>query len=116
LRHGFGQARQPKPFRTPHSAFRISVLRQLIAARGLDRIVELPGPKSQTEIVELLAQSQIFAFPARRDETGDQDNLPTVLIEAMASGLPIVTSRFAPGPEKARELWRFRFEYSTREV
>jgi len=38
-------------------------LRQLIEARGLDRIVELAGPKSQTEIVELLAQSQIFAFP-----------------------------------------------------
>jgi colanic acid/amylovoran biosynthesis glycosyltransferase len=74
-------------------------LRQLIAARGLDRIVELAGPKSQTEIVELLAQSQIFAFPARRDETGDQDNLPTVLIEAMASGLPIVTSNLAGIPE-----------------
>jgi len=74
-------------------------LRQLIEARGLDRIVELAGPKSQTEIVELLAQSQIFAFPARRDEAGDQDNLPTVLIEAMASGLPVVTSSLAGIPE-----------------
>jgi glycosyltransferase involved in cell wall biosynthesis len=62
-------------------------------------MIELVGPKSQTEIVELLAQSQIFVFPARRDEAGDQDNLPTVLIEAIASGLPIVTSRLAGIPE-----------------
>jgi colanic acid/amylovoran biosynthesis glycosyltransferase len=74
-------------------------LRQLIETRGLAKIIELVGPKSQTEIVELLAQSQIFVFPARRDETGDQDNLPTVLIEAMASGLPIVASSLAGIPE-----------------
>ena len=74
-------------------------LRQLIEARSLDKMIELVGPKSQTEIVELLAQSQIFVFPARRDEAGDQDNLPTVLIEAMAGGLPIVTSSLAGIPE-----------------
>jgi colanic acid/amylovoran biosynthesis glycosyltransferase len=74
-------------------------LRQLIEARGLDKVIELAGPKSQTEIVELLAQSQIFVFPARQDESGDRDNLPTVLIEAMASGLPIVASRLAGVPE-----------------
>jgi colanic acid/amylovoran biosynthesis glycosyltransferase len=74
-------------------------LRQLIEARGLSNTIELSGPKSQTEIVELLAQSQIFVFPARQDETGDRDNLPTVLIEAMASGLPVVASRLAGIPE-----------------
>ena len=74
-------------------------LRQLIEARSLDQMIELVGPKSQTEIVELLTQSQIFVFPARRDEAGDQDNLPTVLIEAMAGGLPIVTSSLAGIPE-----------------
>jgi colanic acid/amylovoran biosynthesis glycosyltransferase len=74
-------------------------LRQLIEARSLNNVIELAGPKSQTEIVELLARSQIFAFPARQDESGDQDNLPTVLIEAMASGLPIVASSVAGIPE-----------------
>ncbi len=74
-------------------------LRQLIETRGLSHLVDLPGPKNQAEIVELLAQSQIFVFPARKDEAGDRDNLPTVLIEAMASGLPVVASRLAGIPE-----------------
>jgi colanic acid/amylovoran biosynthesis glycosyltransferase len=74
-------------------------LRQLITARGLEQKIELVGPKSQIEIVQSLAQSQVFVFPAQRDETGDQDNLPTVLIEAMASGLPVVSSGLAGIPE-----------------
>jgi colanic acid/amylovoran biosynthesis glycosyltransferase len=50
-------------------------LRQLIEARSLDHMIELVGPKSQTEIVELLAQSQIFVFPARRDEAGARSSV-----------------------------------------
>jgi colanic acid/amylovoran biosynthesis glycosyltransferase len=54
--------------------------------------VELTGPKAQPEIVELLAQSNLFVFPAVEDGTGDRDNLPTVIIEAMASGLPVIAT------------------------
>jgi colanic acid/amylovoran biosynthesis glycosyltransferase len=67
-------------------------LRQLIDQLGLGRFVELTGPKTQPEIVDLLAQSNLFAFPAVEDGSGDQDNLPTVIIEAMASGLPVVAT------------------------
>ncbi len=67
-------------------------LRQLIDQFALGRFVELSGPKAQPEIVELLAQSNLFVFPAVEDGTGDRDNLPTVIIEAMASGLPVVAT------------------------
>jgi colanic acid/amylovoran biosynthesis glycosyltransferase len=67
-------------------------LRQLIDQLALGRFVELVGPKAQPEIVELLAQSSLFVFPAVEDGTGDRDNLPTVIIEAMASGLPVVAT------------------------
>jgi colanic acid/amylovoran biosynthesis glycosyltransferase len=67
-------------------------LRQLIDQFALGKYVELTGPKAQPEIVELLAQSNLFVFPAVEDGTGDRDNLPTVIIEAMASGLPVVAT------------------------
>ncbi|MBV8214180.1 MAG: glycosyltransferase family 4 protein [Verrucomicrobia bacterium] len=67
-------------------------LRQLIDQFALGKFVELTGPKAQPEIVELLAQSNLFVFPAVEDGAGDRDNLPTVIIEAMASGLPVVAT------------------------
>jgi colanic acid/amylovoran biosynthesis glycosyltransferase len=67
-------------------------LRQLIDRLGLGKFIELTGPKAQPEIVDLLAQSNLFVFPAVEDDSGDRDNLPTVIIEAMASGLPVVTT------------------------
>lgn len=67
-------------------------LRQLIDQFRLEKFVELVGPKAQPEIVELLARSNLFVFPAVEDGTGDRDNLPTVIIEAMASGLPVVAT------------------------
>jgi colanic acid/amylovoran biosynthesis glycosyltransferase len=67
-------------------------LRQLIDHLALGKFVELSGPKAQPEIVELLAGSNLFVFPAVEDQTGDRDNLPTVIIEAMASGLPVVAT------------------------
>jgi len=51
----------------------------------------------------LLAQTQIFVFPAIRERSGDSDNLPTVIIEAMASGLPVVATRVAGIPEIVAE-------------
>jgi colanic acid/amylovoran biosynthesis glycosyltransferase len=67
-------------------------LRQLIDQLALGKFVELTGPKAQPEIVEMLAKSNLFVFPAVEDGTGDRDNLPTVIIEAMASGLPVVAT------------------------
>ena len=67
-------------------------LRQLIDRLGLGKVIELTGPKAQPEIVDLLAQSNLFVFPAVEDGSGDRDNLPTVIIEAMASGLPVVAT------------------------
>jgi colanic acid/amylovoran biosynthesis glycosyltransferase len=77
-------------------------LEQLIRSLNLEGQVRLLGPKTQPEIIELLAQSSLFVFPAIHDRSGDTDNLPTVLIEAMASGLPIVATNIAGIPEIVR--------------
>jgi colanic acid/amylovoran biosynthesis glycosyltransferase len=74
-------------------------LQELIQEYQLSESVRLMGPLPQTDLVEILAQSSIFVFPAVHDSSGDTDNLPTVLIEAMASSLPIVATEVAGIPE-----------------
>ena len=74
-------------------------LEELIQEYQLSESVRLLGPLPQTDLVEILAQSSIFVFPAVHDSSGDTDNLPTVLIEAMASSLPIVATEVAGIPE-----------------
>ncbi len=74
-------------------------LQQTIQEYQLSDTVRLTGALPQTELVEIFSQSSIFVFPAVHDSVGDTDNLPTVLIEAMASSLPIVATRVAGIPE-----------------
>jgi colanic acid/amylovoran biosynthesis glycosyltransferase len=74
-------------------------LRDLINNSGLSGVVRLTGSLPQTELTGILATSSIFVFPAIHDRSGDTDNLPTVLIEAMASNLPIVATKIAGIPE-----------------
>jgi colanic acid/amylovoran biosynthesis glycosyltransferase len=74
-------------------------LQEAIQASHLSDMVRLRGALPQTELVEILSQSSVFVFPAVHDSAGDTDNLPTVLIEAMASSLPIIATRIAGIPE-----------------
>ncbi|MGI9086905.1 MAG: glycosyltransferase family 4 protein [Chthoniobacterales bacterium] len=74
-------------------------LRVQTAALGLQDRVQLAGPRTQTQIVERLAAATVFVLPCVRDEKGDMDNLPTVIMEAMAAGLPVVSTNLAGIPE-----------------
>jgi glycosyltransferase involved in cell wall biosynthesis len=74
-------------------------LQEQIVQAGLQEFVQLIGPRAQDEIVEHLAAATLFVLPCRQDPSGDMDNLPTVIMEAMASGLPVVSTTIAGVPE-----------------
>jgi colanic acid/amylovoran biosynthesis glycosyltransferase len=75
-------------------------LRTQIATLNLSSHVELTGPKPMTEIIRLLAEeTQIFALACKTERSGGRDNLPTVLMEAMAASLPCVSTKLAGVPE-----------------
>ena len=59
---------------------------------NLSEIVSFPGRIPWDEVPKYLAASDIFVLPSQRDEAGNLDGLPTVLLEAMACGLPCVAS------------------------
>ncbi len=74
-------------------------LRRLIDETKTHDVVELLGSKSQDQIVELLGRASIFALPCVTEHDGGMDNLPTVIMEAMAAGLPCVSTILAGVPE-----------------
>jgi glycosyltransferase involved in cell wall biosynthesis len=57
-----------------------------------DRVVFL-GPLSESEVRAEYEQADVFALPCRKLANGDQDGLPNVILEAMAHGLPVVSTR-----------------------
>jgi len=68
------------------------------AAGGDDRI-QITGPKCETEIADLLARATVFALPCIDEKGGGKDNLPTVIMEAMAASVPVISTRVAGVPE-----------------
>src|SRR6266496_2031147 len=74
-------------------------LRKEIAQFDLESRVGLPGAKPQHEIREHLAAATAFVLPSVIDPDGGMDNLPTVIMEAMAAGLPVVSTSVGGIPE-----------------
>jgi glycosyltransferase involved in cell wall biosynthesis len=57
-----------------------------------DRVVFL-GPLSESEVRAEYEEADVFALPCRKLPNGDQDGLPNVILEAMAHGLPVASTR-----------------------
>ena len=71
-----------------------------ISTLNLQQQVQLTGPLPMSEITRLLAEeTQVFALACKTERDGGKDNLPTVLMEAMAASLPCVSTKLAGVPE-----------------
>jgi glycosyltransferase involved in cell wall biosynthesis len=60
-------------------------------ARVADKI-RFVGNISQDDVAAWLATADIVAIPSVRDDSGNVDGLPNIVLEALASGTPIVTT------------------------
>jgi glycosyltransferase involved in cell wall biosynthesis len=74
-------------------------LKAKVAELGLDGRVNIAGSKFEEEIREILSQARVFALPCVETADGAADNLPTVIMEAMAAGVPSVSTSLAGVPE-----------------
>ena len=74
-------------------------LQAAISRAGLGERVTLTGPKSLAGVAALLGTARVFALPCVAEADGGMDNLPTVIAEAMATGLPVVSTTLAGVPE-----------------
>src|SRR5205809_3173925 len=67
-------------------------LRTQIEQLNLQDRVTLSGAKPQQKLRQRLATANVFVLPSVVDAQGGMDNLPTVIMEAMAAGLPVIST------------------------
>jgi colanic acid/amylovoran biosynthesis glycosyltransferase len=71
----------------------------VIAELGVGAHCELLGPRSHEEVIRLMREADILLAPSVTSRQGDQEGVPVVIMEALALGLPVVSTRHSGIPE-----------------
>lgn len=77
-------------------------LRRRVEQLGLSRQVRLVGEHSQAELYDEYRRASVLCLPCRVLDDGDRDGIPNVLVEAMACGVPVVSTEVSGIPELVR--------------
>jgi glycosyltransferase involved in cell wall biosynthesis len=67
-------------------------LESLVREKGIGDRVELPGYFQHATLADHLAEAAVFVMPSVVMPDGDQDGIPTVVVEAWLSRTPVVAS------------------------
>ena len=76
-----------------------SALAAQISELQLDGIVTLEGAMTHSKLVALYGHADLFALAPRITGDGDRDGIPNVIAEAMATGVPVVSTDVSGIPE-----------------
>ena len=74
-------------------------LRALAEQEGVSREVLFTGPQPHDVILQRMREAHVFLLPSVTAANGFQEGIPVALMEAMASGLPVVSTRHSGIPE-----------------
>lgn len=74
-------------------------LRRLASDLGICEAVAFEGAQSHSYVNEALRQAHVFALASVTAADGDEEGIPVVLMEAMAAGVPVVSTWHAGIPE-----------------
>lgn len=74
-------------------------LQQLVRNLNMERHIHFLGWKEQSDVIDILEKSDILIAPSVTSKSGDQEGIPVALMEAMAMGMPIVSTQHSGIPE-----------------
>ncbi|MFW4303950.1 glycosyltransferase, partial [Salmonella enterica subsp. enterica serovar Dublin] len=74
-------------------------LRTLIEQYQLEDVIEMPGFKPSHEVKAMLDDADVFLLPSITGTDGDMEGIPVALMEAMAVGIPVVSTVHSGIPE-----------------
>jgi glycosyltransferase involved in cell wall biosynthesis len=74
-----------------------------VARLHLEGHVVLGGSIAQEDVAREMVACHAFVMPCRRDRSGDMDGIPTVFMEAMATGRPVISCAVSGVPELVRD-------------
>lgn len=77
----------------------LTELQELAAALGIAPQVKFHGFLSQAELRALYARAHFFLHPSETPPDGDQEGVPNSMLEAMATGLPVIATLHGGIPE-----------------
>lgn len=78
-------------------------LEELISVYGLTDVVRLSGAMEQADVRKALEKADVFILPCATEQNGMQDGIPVVLMEAMAMGIPVISTFVSGVPELVRD-------------
>lgn len=79
-----------------------AALQALVGTLGLSHCVTFHGWKTQEQLLELHAGFDVCLVPSRTAPNGDEEGIPVVLMEALASCMPVISTRHSGIPELVR--------------
>lgn len=74
-----------------------------VARLGLTDAVKLPGMVTAAQVREAMHQTRIFLQHSVTASNGDVEGLPVAILEAMAAGLPVVSTQHSGIPEAVQD-------------
>ena len=77
----------------------LEVCKQMARALGIDGVIRFLGSRSHGDVAQIMRKGRLFVQHSMSAADGDSEGTPVAILEAGASGLPVVSTRHGGIPD-----------------